>query len=867
MTWSMKKLINNLIERLTTARESEIIIGDMMEEYNARRKENSKLKADLLYFIDFLTLLTHRVLGKGSSQRSNFFTMLFNYLKVAFRQLGRQRLHNTINIAGLAIGLAVTFLISLYVSQELSYDKFHAKSDRIYLVPMTWNFGTTQLPTALTTAAVGPMVKELFNKEVETYVRLSFKSLVFEGSQGPVVENGVIAVDSTFFDVFTFPLIAGDAATALKEPNSIILTENAVLKYFGEDWRKKDLLSLTLTEQKGKIYKITGIARNPPTTSHFYFEALVSMSSMPREDWEPNWDRASLATYVVLEPGASASDILAAAPDRIESKYGKQHRDMVQLDLVALPDVYLRSPQYPTAGRSDIRYVYIFTIIAALVLIIAIINYMNLSTARSMERAREVGVRKVVGALRLELFWQFISESMLITFTALVIAVGATWLLIPMFNNISGKTIALPFDQRSILILFATWLIISLLGGAYPAAVLSSFRPVKVLKGKLGSIGSGALLRKSLVVFQFGVSIFLIVCTLMINNQLNYMLNKKIGVDKESLIALHLDSIAGANIQSIRNEISGIIGVERSAATSGTAINNGGKTKIYGGDLGSNELLIFNLAVDPGFVKTVGLEIIAGSDLSPEIPKDGTFEYLINESAVKFLGWTNETAVGKRLSTWQSEGTVRGVIRDYHFRPLQKPIEPLLIHCGKNNDGFLSMLMIRVDSENFDGITAAIGERWKKVVPASPLVLIFIDDVYKNLLYRAETRLSRIMNVFSVLAILIASLGLFGLASYTISLRTKELGIRKVLGASLSKLLVAVSGSFMKLVLIAIAIAAPVSWYVMNGWLKNFAYQVEFDWLLVLIAGLMAVVVAAGTITYHAIKAARVNPAVTLRTE
>lgn len=862
------KFITRLIERFTDHRESEIILGDMYEEYEARLATSGKFRADMLYAFDFASLVAHRLLRNKKRYRSNFFTMLINYFKVAFRQLGRQKLHNTINIAGLAIGLAVTFMITLFVLHELSYDKFHLKRDRLYLVPMTWKFESTRLAISGTTPAAGPTMKELFNKEIETYVRTQDRNMVFNGAQGPIVETGIEVVDSTFLEMFTFPLIAGNPKEALKEPNSIVLTERAALKYFGEDWAKEDMLSRTLVEQSGRAYKITGIAKNPPSASHMPFDVLISMSSLSKKERDPNWDGSPMRTYVLLDPNASAEAIVGDIANRIEKKYGKEINNHVELDLVPMTDVYLRNQKYSDIRSSDIRYIYVFSAIAILVLVIAIINYMNLSTARSMERAREVGVRKVVGALRAELFWQFISESVLVSFAAIVLAIFIAYGLLPLFNTISAKELEIDFQKHPewIVALTSTWLVISILGGAYPAMILSSFRPVKVLKGKLGSVGSGAILRKSLVVFQFAISIFLIVCTLTINSQLSYMVNKEIGVDKELLVSVQLDSVAQAHLPAIRNEFANIVGVEQTVALSASPVNNGAKATVYGGDVGDKQLLIFNLGAEPAAVKTLGLEIIAGADLSPEIPKNGTWEFLINESAVEFFGWTNETAVGKVMSMWQAEGVVKGVVRDFHFLPLQKPIEPLLIHCGKVNEGFLRRFVIRLDNNNFQGITAAMEERWNKIVPGSPLDFTFIEDHYENL-YRSETRLSRIMNVFSVLAILIAGLGLFGLASYTMMQRTKELGIRKVLGASLARLIIVVSSNFVMLVVIGFAIASPLSWYAMTNWLSNFAYPVEFNWVIVLVAGAVAVLIAAGTVFYHAFEAARVNPAQTLRSE
>ncbi len=865
----MKRLINNLIERLTTARESEIIIGDMCEEYERRSKTSGKRYADVCYVFDFLSLLTNRALRNDSYSSANFFIMVSNYIKVAFRQIARQKLHNTINIAGLAIGLSVTFLISLYVVKELSYDKFHEKADRIYLLPMTWTFGGTQLSTAGSTSGGGPLMKELFNKEIETYVRIMNTGWNVDRDGVPVEEKDLIVADSTFFDVFTFPLIIGNPKEALNKPFSLVLTEKSATRYFGEDWRNKDVLSKVIAPRYGTPFKITAVAKDPPVESHLYFDMIASMSSLPKSMTEPAWNTSNMTTYVVLDPHASATEIVAQIPGRIaKTSYAHQNAYM-ELDLVSLTDIYLHNQKYAGFTHiSDIRYVYIFAAIAGLVLIIAIINYMNLSTARSMERAKEVGVRKVVGAVRVELFWQFISESILVSFAAVVLAVIITYLLLPVFNSISGKVLDIDFAKQPgwIGVLIGAWMLISFLGGVYPAMVLSSYRPVSVLKGKLANFGSGALLRKSLVVFQFAVSIFLIVCTLTISDQLSYMVNKKLGVDKEKLIAVPTDSISEANMSAIQTRLATVAGIEETTTVSSMPVNIQAQSTVTDGDLGNDQLLIYNIGVGPDFVRTTGLEIISGADLSKEVPKDGRWEYLINESAVKLFGWTNENAVGKRMKLWQVNGVVKGVVRDFHFSPLHKPIEPLIIHAGIWTKGFVNGLLIRIQGDDFEAITSAIHDTWREVAPASPFALTFVDQNYQNL-YKSETRLSSIMNVFSALAILIAGLGLFGLASYTIMRRMKELGIRKVLGASLSHLLLDVSGRFVKLVLIAFTLAAPSSWLVMENWLDNFAYPTSFSLLLVVGAGGLALLIATATILYHAIQAVRVNPANILRTE
>lgn len=864
------KIITRLIERFASHREGEIILGDMYEEYEARLKANGKVRADFAYILDFFTLVLHRVLRKNKhSTSSKFSTMFINYIRVAFRQFGRQKLHHTINIGGLAVGLAVSFLITLFVLQELSYDKFHAKGDRIYLIPMVWKFGTSHTPTARTTSGAGPLMQNLF-PDVERYTRTESLKMAFLLEQSVVEDKEVLAADSTFLDIFSFPLLIGNPKTALTDPMSLVLTENSAVKYFGEDWRDKDVMSKTLVAQNGKVYKITGVAANPPKESHIKFGTLMSMSSQPKSETDPSWDKSSMTTYVLLKPNAlPAVEIAADIPKKVAEKYNARHNDYVELDLIPLHDVYLRNDKYPGMDNvSDIRYVYVFSAIAALVLIIALINYMNLATARSMERAKEVGVRKVVGAVRRELFAQFMSESVIISFIAILLAVGFSMLSLPLFNQLSGRSLSISFIDHPEWIagVVVIWILISMIGGAYPASVLSSFRPAKVLKGKLGKMGSGAILRKSLVVFQFCISIFLIICTLTIGSQLSYMVNTKIGFDKEQLLMVPLDSIARRNINSIKNEFSTVAGVEQLSAISTTPVNIGGMSTVVGGDVGDTQRMIANVGVGPNFVTTAGLELIAGSDLSPEVLQDGTWEFLINESALEFFNWSAEDAVGKRMAMWQTNGVVKGVVKDFHFSALHSAIEPLVIHAGKTNGGFVDNLLLRVEGREYERITSELRNRWTKLVPASPFSFAFVDEHYQKL-YESESQLSKIMNVFSAFAILIAGLGLFGLASYTIMQRTKELGIRKVLGASLSGLLMVVSGSFVKLILIAFVLAAPLSWYVMSSWLQNFAYPVGFSWLMVGGAGVIAVTVALSTVLYHALEAVRTNPVNSLRTE
>ncbi len=862
------RFITRWVERLTDWREAEVILGDMQEDYQQQRRELGKWRADVAYIRAFLSLLFHRVLKRKTDRSPSTLRYMFgNYLKIAIRQIARQRLHNAINITGLALGLAVTIVITLFVVREMSVDRAYPNADRVYLAPMVWKFGSSEVPVAQSTTAVSYVWKETFS-EVENFVRMQARPITFLHGDEVIEERSAQYVDSTFFDVFGLPLLLGNPKSALVAPRSIVLTETAAAKYFGEDWQKTDVMSTTLVAQNGKLYKITGVMKDLPKATHIDCTMMISMSTLPTVETEPNWNTSSMVTYLLLTPNADVPNMLRSVKERLQSKFGPRVNEFVDLDLVPLTDVYLRNPRYPGLNNtSDIKYVYIFGGIALLVLMIAIINYMNLSTARSMERAREVGVRKSVGALRRELFVQFLSESLLVTLMAIIGAVGMVYLMLPIFSNVSGKQLELGLGEPSRwLLIVGTWLLISFLGGIYPAFVLSSFKPALVLKGKLHNAGSGALLRKGLVVFQFVVSIFLIINTLTINDQLQYMTRADVGVDKEKLISIPMDSIARKNRDVIRESFATIAGVEEIALASGTPINIGSKAKVYGGDIGNKEVIIYNFGVDPAFVAATGIQLVAGSDFSPTLPRDSTWEFLINESALEFFGWSREDAIGKKLAMWGTQGVVRGIVKDFHLTSLQKPIEPLIIHAGIQNGSYTSRMLVRVQGDNFERITNAMFERWSTIVPASLFRFNFVQAQYDDQ-YQSESRLGQVMSIFSILAILIAALGLFGLASYTIAQRTKELGIRKVLGASLGSLLMIVSNRFLVLVTIAFVISAPLSWYAMRQWLATFAYSVPFNWVLALVSGLAAMMLALLTVSYHAAVAARTNPAQTLRTE
>ncbi len=862
------KLATWIIERLGNHKEVSNVLGDLHELYVRRIKESGPAKANLLYWRDILSVWMNRAVRKKNSTYSkNTMELFYNYFKVAGRNLIRQKGHTIINIIGLSVGFAFSLLIFLYVKQEVSYDNFHKKIDRIYLLPMTWHFNDTDMPTGANCSIGGPFMKATF-PAVEDNVRISMSSVSFYKNSEAVKETGVFYADSSFFNVFTFPLLMGDPRTALTEPFSIVLTQTTAEKYFGTSWETQNLLGKTMTGTNNKTYLITGIAKDVPANSHLNFNAIISFSTLPVSRRQPNWDNSEFYTYVLLNEHANAASIAKQIPDKLEATFGKEAKSVIELDLVPLRDVYLNNLKYAVPNTSNIMYVRIFSFAALLVLLIATVNYINMATARSMERALEVGVRKVMGAQRSQLFYQFLSESFIVTSCSVVLSVGLAWLVIPYFNQFADKALTLDslVTSQSFVLMLGMALGISFLSGIYPALFVSGYKPAKVLKGKLKDSVQGIRLRKTLVIGQFMVSILLIICTLMISSQINYIRNKSLGYNKDQLVSVSLDSLARTRLDVFKNTVLTNTNVGGMAATYQLPTNITHQTALsLRSETDEERKLMTAISVDADFPKTIELHFIAGNSFTPDIEKiSETWEIILNESAVSFFGWTAEEAVGKQMRIWQVEGTVKGVVKDFHFSSLHNAIAPLAMFSGKGAT-FYSNMLVKI-SGTPEEIRSQLEASWKKTNPDSPFILTFLDEHYEAL-YKKDSQLKGIVNVFACLAIFISILGLFGLASYSILQRTRELGVRKVLGASVSNLVGLVSGSFIRLILIAFVLAAPLSWYLMHQWLSGFAYRISFNWWIVIGSGVATILLAMLTILYHALEVTRVNPSETLRTQ
>ena len=807
--------------------------------------------------------------------------MLKNYFKTAVRNLSKNKFYSSINIIGLAVGLATCLLIFLYVVDELGYDKYNANAGRIYRANNDIKFNGNYLDLSQVPAVMGPtMLREM--PQVQQYVRMNWHGsfLVKKGNEN-IQEQRVAYADSTLFDVFTLPVIAGDAKTALKDYHSLVITETIAKKYFNST----DVVGKTMLMNDTSNYKITAVIKDIPKQSHFHFDFFVPMleSYGIHED---NWFSENYTTYILLKKNADVKQVEAQLNPFMDKHVGPQLQSFVNISLsdfkkgggyiraslTPLTAIHLHSnKQGDLEGNGNAEYVYIFSGIALMILLIACVNFMNLSTARSSNRAKEVGVRKVLGSLRANLIQQFLTESFLISFVALVIAVLMAWLLLPYFNQLAGKEInaAALLQPYMVLSLVVLMLIVGLLAGSYPAFFLSSFQPIDVLKGKLAKGFKRSWLRNSLVVFQFVISIVLIFGTIVIYNQLNYIHNKDIGFNRNQVVIINHANTLGNQAETFKNELLQVSGVQSATMSGYLPVNYGRNSNTYFTSPTLDPTTGINVqawTVDENYVPTLGLKIAEGRNFSQQFLTDST-GVIINEAAAKFLATKN--LLNKKIYTIKDiqskeliDFHIIGIVKNFNFSSLRDVVTPLALFLGKDNGN----ISVRISSGDISNAVAQIKNKWKAMAPSQPFDYSFMDDDF-NKLYTTEQRTGNIFITFAVLAILIACLGLFGLVTYAAEQRIREIGIRKVLGASVSNIAGMLSTDFLQLVIISAAIAFPLAWWAMNKWLQGFAYRVNISWWAFAIAGILALLIALITVSFQAIKAAIANPVKSLRTE
>jgi putative ABC transport system permease protein len=791
--------------------------------------------------------------------------MLKNYLKIAFRNILRHKAYSIINISGLAIGMASSILILLWVQNELSYDRFHKNADLIYRITAQ----ASDFKAAVNPAAM-PAGLQAAIPQIKNTVRLSHVSTnLFEVGNRKYEEKRVFYADSTFLDMFSFPLVKGNPATALQRVDAVLLTEDMAKKYFGD----QPALGKILKKDNGDYVTVTGVMANIPSNSHLQFDFILPMASIAKTnyDLENNvWENFNFYSYVQLDKNVVSSPAELARLNQEMNQIYKKHVPeaiaKIAFTLQPLTSIHLNSGelQVDLPGHGNLQYVNIFFIVAIFILVVACINFMNLATARSARRAKEVGLRKVVGALRGQLIAQFLGESILISFFALLLAMAMVWLFLPEFNRLSQKNLAIHFlDGKLLLSLLGIALATGLISGSYPALFLSKFQPVKVLKGSLKSLGGNLVFRNGLVIVQFVVSIVLLIGTVVVYDQLQFIKSRNMGFEKANLLYMPMTGDMWNRLQALKTELGQNPLTKNYTIIDELPINlmSGTINVVWEGKDPHAQIVIPSMDVTESFITVFQMKILSGRDFSTSFKAD-TNNYIINEKAVQIMGMKMENAVGKPLSFGDVKGTIIGVVKNFNFKPIQQPIEPLVLRLNR----YGGIVVVKTSPGNTEASIKAMEKISNQLNPAYPFSYNFLDQDLANL-YRGEQQMGSIFNLFAVLAIFISSLGLYGLSAFLAQQRTKEIGVRKVLGASVFNVMYLLSSGFTRLILVAMVIAIPFSWWAINKWLQSFAYHIDVSWIIFAVASLSSLLIAWLTVSYESLKAAVTNPAKSLRTE
>jgi putative ABC transport system permease protein len=787
--------------------------------------------------------------------------MLQTYFKLAYRNIIKDKAYSLINITGLAIGLASSILILLWVQNELSYDKFHRNANQVYRIACDLGDSKTVgtpagMPAGL--KAEIPVVKNIVR------IKPGITTLLETGNKR-FQEERVFYADASFMDVFSFPLVKGDRATALKQVDGALITQEMATKYFG----KVDPIGKTIRKDNKENIVVTGVLANIPSNSDLQFDFILPMASLTRtnDDLKNSvWNNFNFYDYVQLDKSfnPSAANLLRLEK-QIDQIFRKHDSMKATFQLQPLTKIHMAPERGgDSPGHGNAQYVNIFFIIAILILIVACINFMNLATARSARRAKEIGLRKVAGAVRGQLIIQFLSESVFISFLSLFLALGIVILFLPAFNELANRKLVIDVsDTRLWISLFGIALLTGVISGSYPALFLSGFNPVKVLKGNVKSMGGNLLFRNALVVIQFMVSIVLLVGTVVIYNQLKFIRDRNPGFDKANLLYIPMTGDMWHKQQALKDELRGNTLTSDFSLITDLPTNLGAWTVSvdWAGKDPHSQLSFPVMAVDEDFTHAFRMKLVAGRSFSRAFKADSN-NYMVNEKMLSVMGLNASTAIGKSLTLWGNKGTIVGVVKDFNFKPVQQAIEPLVMPFNKIG-GFV---MVRTLPGKTNATIQALSTISQELNPAYPFKFDFLDQDMANL-YKGEQQMGNIFNLFAILGIFISCLGLYGLSAFMAEQRTKEIGVRKVLGASVFNLVYLLSFGITRLILIAIVIAIPLSWYAVNSWLAGFAYHINVSWLVFFTASVAALGIAWLTVSYESIKAAIVNPIKSLRTE
>lgn len=805
--------------------------------------------------------------------------MLKNYIKVAFRNIVRHRGYSFINISGLAAGIICSLLIFVYVRDELSYDRYHEKADRIYRIVNAGVMRGSQTETPLVSGPWGPTMVEEFPEVLEAVrIKLPDSRWVIAHGERKFPEKGLYFADPSFFELFDVEMVAGDPKTALDAPNSMVLTEEMAEKYFGEE----DPVGKILIGDNWMNFNITGVMKKHPSSTHMDYDFLINFETLDgaREpvrnqllygDLFRDWQNFRVYTYLLLDARVDPENVEAKMRALIEERLGRLLRTAgVELNpyLQKLTDIHLKSNLEGEMGPTgDESYMYIFSAVAVFILLIACINFMNLSTARSENRAKEIGIRKVLGADRFRLIKQFLSESVMFAFFASMIAGIAVLFLLGPFNAIAGKNISASslINGQTIFSLIGIAILVGAVSGSYPAFLLSAFKPSEVLSGKKHKGARGGLIRKILVVVQFSISVFLIIGLSVVYDQMEYIQSRPLGYDQENIIAVPLSDLAPrSTYESYKTALlsnSSVMSVSAASTIPGGLFGIGLLRPV--GRPENENSTVHVLSVDYDFVKTFGIEVLEGRDFSREVTTDMNRALLLNEEAVKQFGF--DSGLGKSLSAGGEDiHPVIGVLKDYYFKPLYQKIEPFAMVLSPQQA--FTWVFIKTARKSISMVLQFAEQEWRRINPGHPFEYTFIDS-YNAMMYQSEIRLSRLFGISTGIAILIACLGLFGLSSFTVSQRTKEIGIRKVLGASVGGVVVFLSKEYVKWVALANVFAWPLAYYFALRWLERFAYHVRLNVLAFFASGLLALIIALLTVSIQTFKAAAANPTDSLRYE
>jgi putative ABC transport system permease protein len=805
-----------------------------------------------------------------------------NYFKVALRNIFRYKSYSLITIAGLAVGLASCFLILLFVQFELSYDRFHLKAPQIYRLALDHGFiapGQAFRHTGTCAPLASALLKEF--PEIKDAVRMdspfrgNTQIFVRKGEEW-IKEEKFLLADSSLFSIFSFPFLKGDPEKALQDPYSLVLTEEMAQKYFeSEDpigkmisIQRRDALISAASQSSIFDFKVTGVLKNIPSNSHFHFDFVIPftfMNTLYDFNYLENWHSFNFVTYILLHPEASPADLEKKFPVFVKKYMGENERQP-SIFLQPLTRIHLYSHLFgEIEATSDVKYLYYYSIIGILILIIACINFTNLSTARASLRTREVGMRKVVGAQRKQLINQFLSESVVLALLALPLAIVLAELFLPLFNSIVNRSLAIRYfaDIKMTLAMIAITLLAGLISGIYPAFLISAYQPVRVLKGISERRGGRSLVRSILVVTQFAFSIFFISLTLLVVRQLSFVRQKDLGFDREFVGYLNLPSKAvSQQADALKSELLKNYLIRGVAVSNHLPFKTIEKTSIWWESAPQDtEVNMNGIGTDSDFLATMGIPLVSGKNFS----SGQSVSYLLNEAALKTLGWkTPGEAIGRpfQYGTYP-RGEIVGVVRDFHYKSLYEKIEPLVIH---NSRRFTRFLLVKIGPGNLDDALQHMRKVWKSFEPDIPFEFVFLDD-YMNTLYQNDQRTRTIFAISSFLTIFIASLGLFNLASFSVIQRTKEIGIRKVLGASVSRIVAMLCRDFVRLVILANVIAWPLAYFAMSRWLQNFAYRVNISLIPFILSAVLAFFAALVTIFFHSLKTALANPVESLRYE